>query len=511
MKPKPLRPMRLLCSRAVLLPAFVLLEVSLLVTAIWLLARRWPLLALLLHAMSIAAVLYIVSKHDNPYYKLAWVVLILMVPILGGMIYLLAGNKRLPRRLKRQLIDFYQQNLSPVRMDSGSEPALITLDKYLSSQSLYLKNCTGFAAWQHTACEFFPSGSALFERMLQELETAQKFIFLEYFIISPGLLWDRILAILERKARSGVLVRLMYDDVGTLKSLPGNFAKTLRSKGLEVTVFNPCRVHFNAAMNYRDHRKLCVIDGNIGFCGGANLADEYINRLPRCAHWKDSGVMLKGHGVWNLTLLFLGLWDFSNNAQQDWAAFVPTITCQSDGFVQAFGDSPLDNLYVAESFCLQAISRATKYIYLTTPYLVLGHEMISALGAAALSGVDVRIITPAIPDKWYVHVISRSYYGALLRYGVRIFEYRPGFIHAKQMVSDDITAMVGTTNLDFRSFYLHFECAVCLYGSSAVKNIFDDFRNTLACCREITFGDTRRFPLWQRAMATVLRPFAPLF
>lgn len=503
---------RLLCSRAVLLPAFVLLEAALLFCAIWLMARRSPALALLLHTMSMIAVLYIVSKHDNPYYKLAWVVLILMVPILGGMIYLLMGNKRLPRRLKQQLIAYYQQSLSPMCMDAGSETALMTLDKHLAAQSVYLKNCTGFAAWPHTACEFFPSGSTLFERMCQELEAAEKFIFLEYFIIAPGLLWDRILAILQKKVRAGVLVRLMYDDVGTINRLPRHYEKALRQKGIEVTVFNPCRIHLNASMNYRDHRKLCIIDGNVGFCGGANLADEYINRLPRCAHWKDSGVLLKGHGVWNLTLLFLGLWGFANGEQlQDFSDFVPTVTCQSDGFAQAFGDSPLDNLYVAETFCLQAISRATKYIYITTPYLVLGHEMVLALGTAALSGVDVRIITPGVPDKWYVHTVSRSYYGALLRYGVRIFEYQPGFIHAKQLVSDDITAMVGTTNLDFRSFYLHFECAVCLYGSSAVKSVLSDMQSTLACCREVTFGDTRRYPLWQRAVAAVLRPFAPLF
>ena len=503
---------RLLCSRAVLLPAFVLLEAALLFCAIWLMARRLPALALLLHTLSVTAVLYVVSKHDNPYYKLAWVVLILMVPILGGTIYLLMGNKRLPRRLKRQLVSYYQQSLSPVCMDAGSETALLALDKYLAAQSVYLKNCTGFAAWPNTACEFFPSGSALFERMCQELERAERFIFLEYFIIAPGLLWDRIAAILEEKARAGVLVRLMYDDVGTIKRLPRRFEQTLREKGIEVTVFNPCRVHLNAAMNYRDHRKLCVIDGNVGFCGGANLADEYTNRLPRCAHWKDSGVLLKGHGVWNLTLLFLGLWGFANEQPlEDCAPFVPTVTCRTDGFVQAFGDSPLDNLYVAETFCLQAIARATKYIYITTPYLVLGHEMVLALGTAALSGVDVRIITPGIPDKWYVHVISRSYYGTLLRYGVRIFEYQPGFIHAKQLVSDDITAMVGTTNLDFRSFYLHFECAVCLYGSSVVKSVLSDIRETLPRCREVTFGDTRRYPLWQRALAAVLRPFAPLF
>ncbi|MEA5135889.1 MAG: cardiolipin synthase [Candidatus Fimivivens sp.] len=509
---KPPRLLRLLCCRAVLLPAFVLLESALLFCGVWLLARRSPLLALLLHTMSMLAVLYIVSKHDNPYYKLAWVVLILMVPILGGFIYLIAGNKRLPRRLKQQLVSYYQQSLSTVCMDSGSETSLTSLDEHLALQSMYLKNCTGFAAWQNTTCEFFPSGSALFERMCHELETAEKFIFLEYFIISPGVLWNRILTILEKKVKAGILVRIMFDDVGTINRLPRHYERILREKGIEVTVFNPCRVHINAAMNYRDHRKLCIIDGNVGFCGGANLADEYINRLPRCGHWKDSGVLLKGHGVWNLTLLFLGLWGFSNNERlHDFSLFVPTITCRSDGFVQAFGDSPLDNLYVAETFCLKSIARATKYIYITTPYLVLGHEMISALGSAALSGVDVRIITPAVPDKWYVHTISRSYYASLLRYGVRIFEYQPGFIHAKQLVSDDITAMVGTTNLDFRSFYLHFECAVCLYGCSAIKSILNDVKSTLVCCKEITFDDTQRFPLWQRIIAAVLRPFAPLF
>lgn len=509
---KPPRLMRLLCCRAILLSGFVILEASLLFCVVWLLSQRSPLLALTLHAASFAAVLYIVSKHDNPSYKLAWVVLILIVPLIGGVIYLIAGNKRLPHRLKHRLYDFYRQSLCPICVTSGSEPTLFSLDKHLATQSAYLKNSTGFPSWDHTACEFLASGSVLFERMCAELETAEKFIFLEYFIITPGMLWERILKILEKKCREGILVRLMYDDVGTINTLPSHYEKELRKKGIEVTIFNACRSHINASMNYRDHRKLCIIDGNVGFCGGANIADEYINRLPRCGHWKDSGVLLKGHGVWNLTLLFLGLWGFSNPQQpQDFSRFVPSVTCVNDGFVQAFGDTPLDNLYVAETFCLQTIAHATKYLYLTTPYLVPGHEMISMLGTAALSGVDIRIITPGIPDKWYVHIISRSYYASLLRCGVRIFEYEPGFIHSKQLVSDDLIAMVGTTNMDFRSFYLHFECAVCMYGCSAIKNIRSDIDSTLSCCREITFDDTRRFPLWQRVLATFLRPFAPLF
>ena len=461
--------------------------------------------------LSLLVVVWIVSKWDNPSFKLPWVIMILALPVVGGIFYLLWGNKRLPHKMKRRLTEFYDNTLSKIKVDSGCEIGLEAQDRQLSAMSNYLKYTTGFPAWENTASEFFSLGDEKLPRLLEELEKAEKFILLEYFIISPGLMWDSVLAVLQNRLRAGVEVKILFDDIGCIATLPPRYDEYLRSLGFEVTVFNPYEPHLNMSMNYRDHRKICVIDGNVGFCGGANLADEYINALPRFGHWKDTAVVLKGDGVWNLTLMFLTLWEFSNpDVKIQYGRYVPTVQCRSDGFVQPFGDSPLDNINVAETLYLQAINRATDYLYLTTPYLVLDNEMITALSTAAQSGVDVRLILPGVPDKWYVHLISRSYYSQLIGDGVRIYEYQPGFMHAKELVSDDKIAIVGTTNLDFRSFYLHFECGVGFYLSSMTQKVKRDVLDTLEVCREITSADTAKFPLWQRLIAGVFRLFAPL-
>ncbi|MEG2204550.1 MAG: phospholipase D-like domain-containing protein, partial [Oscillospiraceae bacterium] len=413
--------------------------------------------------------------------------------------------------LKRRIDLFYHANLAHIQMDSGCEFDLERCDPQLAVQSAYLRRVTGFPAWQGTAGEFFPLGDVTFPRMIEELKRAERFILLEYFIISPGIMWEEMLAVLRERRAAGVEIRIMYDDIGTISTLPTGYDRTLRAMGFDVVVFNPYEPHLNMSMNYRDHRKICVIDGNVGFCGGINIADEYINRLPRFGHWKDTAVMLKGEGVWNLTLMFLTLWGFSSPGSRiDYARYIPTVACRSEGFVQPFGDSPLDRLSVSETVYLQMIHRAVDYLYLTTPYRVLDNETIVARPTAAQRGVDVRVITPHIPDKWYVHLVSRSYYRALLHGGVRIFEYQPGFIHAKQMVSDDKIAVVGTANFDFRSLYLHFECGVLFYHSPVVTQVRDDIVQTLSVCQEISPEAAGSLKLWERALAAVLRVIAPL-
>lgn len=505
------KPVRFSTGRATVVTLSILLQLGLLSGSLLLLSRRAYLLALVLRAVSLVVAVWIISKADNPSFKLSWVFLILAAPLLGGIIYLLYGNKRLPRGLRRQIDRFYYAALCGLRVDSGCEPDLRRFDEQLAVQSAFIRRSTGFPAWSGTAGEFFALGDDLYPRLLEELERAERFIFMEYFIIARGSMWDSVLKILRRKRAEGVEIRIMYDDIGCIATLPSGYDKTLREMGFSVTVFNPYRAHLNMSMNYRDHRKLCVIDGNIGFCGGVNIADEYVNRLVRYGHWKDTAVLLRGDGVWNLTLMFLALWGFANAGETiDFQRYIPTLTCPSDGFVQPFGDSPLDSINVAETVYLQIINRASEYLYLTTPYLVPDNELITALGIAAQSGVDVRIITPHIPDKRYMQIISRSYYPVLLRCGVRIFEYEPGFMHAKQMVSDDKVAVVGTANIDFRSLYLHFECGVAFFGAGAVWKVRDDVLSTLNCCREIRAQDAARFPLLRRLLAAALRVVAPL-
>ena len=302
----------------------------------------------------------------------------------------------------------------------------------------------------------------------------------------------------------------MYDDLGSIMTLPVNYDVQLRNAGIQCAVFNPFKPRLNATMNYRDHRKITVIDGNVGFCGGINIADEYINAYEKHGHWKDTGVLLRGDAVWNLTAMFLSLWNFTSPTDKPFEQYRPTIHCESDGYVQPFGDSPLDHINVSEETYMQIINRATRYVYITTPYLILDNEMITALQVAARSGVDVRIVTPHVPDKWLVHQTTQSFYQVLLDAGVRIYEYTPGFVHAKMYVSDDTVAIVGTANMDYRSFYLHFECGVCFFRSSVVQDVRADIEHLLTQCFEIPKDYIRHVRLWKRIVRAFLRLFSPM-
>ena len=327
-------------------------------------------------------------------------------------------------------------------------------------------------------------------------------------------MWDPILAILRRKAAEGVDVRVIYDDLGSIFKLPDGYDKLLESYGIRACVFNPFIPVINLRMNNRDHRKICVIDGHTGFTGGINLADEYINVKELHGHWKDTAIMLRGEAVWSLTVMFLTMWDFIKGEEADFDLYRPQVYQRElppdDGYIQPFADNPLDDEPVGENVYLNMISRAKKYVYITTPYLIPSNEMMTALCNAARSGVDVRIITPHVPDKWYVHMVSRAHYSQLVEAGVRIFEYAPGFIHAKSFVADGLYAVVGTINLDYRSLYLHFECATWMYGASCIQDIYRDFLETEAVSQEITLEQCRAVPFHTRIARNLLKMFAPL-
>ena len=323
-------------------------------------------------------------------------------------------------------------------------------------------------------------------------------------------MWDAILEILKEKVKQGVEVRMIYDDMGCIMTLPYRYDRRLEALGIQCCVFNPFVPVLTSRLNNRDHRKICVIDGHTGFTGGINLADEYINEKEKHGHWKDTAVLLRGQGVQGLTEMFLELWQFTCQVKLHLCDFLPNESFLAPGFVQPYGDSPLDSCNLAENVYMQILNHARDYVYITTPYLILDNEMLSALCLAAQSGVDVRIITPHVPDKWYVHMVTRSYYQQLLSAGVRIFEYTPGFIHAKMFVSDNTTAVVGTTNVDFRSFYLHFECGVAFYLSPMVAQVRDDILKTQNICEEITLQKVRSVRAPVRVLRSLLRAFAPL-
>lgn len=492
--------------RTLLISASVLTQLAAVMACTAISAFYFPVADTALRWLRIAAALYIFSREMPASYKLSWLMLLIFAPRSGAVVYLIGGKMGLSRffgKNRRSHLNFADISKNEAQLFAENDP--------FAPISVFLTRCAEMPPHKNTKCEFFPSGELLFKKLCEQLESAEKFIFMEYFIISNGALWQRIEKILLEKCKNGVEIRLLYDDAGSMNTLPRRFSKKLSDAGIKTAVFNRCRPRLDSAMNYRDHRKICVIDGNIGFCGGANIADEYINRLPRCSHWKDTGTMLRGEGVINLTRLFLRLWNEETGENLSPENFAPTESCISDGVIQPFGDSPLDDLYIAESICAMSAMRANRYIYITTPYLIPDDETVSALCRAAMSGVDVRLILPAVPDKKCVHLVSRGNYPVLLRHGVKIYEYTPGFIHCKQLVCDDSFAMVGTANMDHRSFFLHYEAAVCIFGGRTPEKIRQDIEAALRCCREITDSDIERLTLPKKLFRLILKLFSPLF
>lgn len=463
-----------------------------------------------LQLASLTVVLWIICKPDNPSYKLAWCVPILLFPLFGGLFYLIFGNKSLNKKLQMKITEYANNQLHHFDHDEKVCLELQERNPQLYRQAEYIAHISGFPVCKNTQMSYYPLGEDKWTALMDELKKAKKFIFMEYFIIQRGRMWDPIFEILKQKATEGVEVKFMYDDLGSIQTIPTSYDKVMREAGIEVTVFNPFRPRLSGVLNYRDHRKITVIDGNVGFCGGINLADEYINAYEKHGHWKDTAVLLRGDAVRSLTLMFSHLWEFSNDKKLELERYMPTEHCECDGYVQPFGDSPIDNFNVAENAYMQMINCAKKYIYITTPYLILDNEMITALTLAAQSGIDVRIITPHVADKWFVHMVTQANYQQLVECGVRIFEYTPGFIHAKMMVCDDEAAIVGTTNMDYRSFYLHFECGVTFYYSSIVDVVKQDILKTLEVCEEITGAKILNIGRTHRLTRAILRAFAPL-
>ena len=506
--------LRLLFHRLVLVGAAILAQLAILLVMLLRFQEYFVYFYAVSIAVSVAAVLYIISNRSNPAYKIAWIIPIMLVPVFGGVIYLVLGGNRVSPRERRRMTEL-GRNLGDIG-PAAPEPAknLREFSGDAANQSEYIRRTTGSPAFRNTSVEYLPLGEVKFARMLEELEKAEHYIFLEYFIIQEGKMWDPILEILERKAQAGLDVRVMYDDFGCMLTLPAPYKRTLEQKGIQCCVFNPFLPVLSSRFNNRDHRKICVIDGYTGFTGGVNLADEYINAYPKLGHWKDTAVLIKGDAVWSLTLMFLSMWDYVRGTREDYAAYHPRRyqkePVESDGFVQPYTDSPLDDEPVGETVYLNLINKADRYVYITTPYLIISSEMLTALRTAAKSGVDVRLITPHIPDKWYVHALTRAYYESLIEAGVRVYEYTPGFIHAKTFTVDDEYGVVGTINLDFRSLYLHFECAAWMYRCSCIPKMREDFLATLEKSQEITLDQCRDVNIFVRLIRSILRVFAPL-
>lgn len=502
-------------GRAAFVALSVLLQVGWILGFSLYLTRYYAVIQLASSLLALLVVFTVYGRNMNSAFRLSWIILILLFPVLGTCLYLLFGQSVAVWPLRHRLRGA-DRALDPARqleVESG-RPVTDTLQAAapdLAGQVKYLQNTAGYPVYHNTEVRFYGDTNEALEAQQEALRSAQHFIFMEYHAIEDSTAWHSLEDILVERAAAGVDVRVFYDDVGSMGFISPPFAQRLRAHGIQCRVFNPLVPAMNIIMNNRDHRKITVVDGKIGFTGGYNLADEYFNLTHPYGTWKDTGLRLEGDAVRGLTLIFLQMWGATQKEPIDPAPFLPPVQtiCRSDAVVVPYADNPLDEEPVGENVYINLITHADQYVWLTTPYLIISDEMQRALTLAARRGVDVRIVTPGIPDKKMVYRVTRSHYARLAAHGVRIFEYTPGFIHAKQAVADDKAAVVGTINLDYRSLYLHFENACWFSGCEAVKDVQKDFVDLYAQSREVTDQYKVR-SVAVRGVDCLLRMFSPL-
>ena len=456
---------------------------------------------------SIMALAVVNNHHQNPSIKLTWVVLILAVPIFAIPLYFFV-NMEMGHRLAHHRHEEIKAKTAP--LSKQDQTALSQLPGGSQELASYMWDQGDFPVCRNTAATYYPLGDDVFQELLDQLEKAEHFIFLEYFIIEEGYMWGRILRILEQKVQEGVEVRVLYDGTCAVALLPYSYPKQLEAIGIRCKMFAPLRPLVSTHYNNRDHRKILVIDGKVAFTGGINLADEYINRKVRYGHWKDNAILIRGEAVRSFTLMFLQMWNTECWKLEDCAPYLKVFPAEGQGLYIPYGSCPYDSERLAEMVYMDLIDRARRYVHIMTPYLVIDNEMATALTFAAKRGVDVSLILPHIPDKKYMFALAKTYYPQLLEAGVRIFEYTPGFVHSKLLVSDGCRAVVGTINFDYRSLYLHFECGVYMEDAPAVNQVEQDFLDTLTKCQEATLAQWKSRSLGSRLTGYVLRLFAPL-
>ena len=492
---------------AVLITLFEVLAVISIVAAF---CYYVPYFYLAAWATEIFCVIRIIASDDNPDYKVPWLLFVLIIPIAGFMLYFMFYSRTLQKRFIKRLNAMknhsYKKDDNKIFNElQGENPTAFT-------QAKMLCNISEAHLFSNTKQEYFPLGENMMTRLLSDLENAQKFIYMEYFIIEEGKFWNSILDILKKKAECGVEVKVLYDDIGCMSTLPGDYHKTLKSYGIEATPFSRLKGNADSEFNNRSHRKITVIDGKIGYTGGVNIADEYINEVERFGHWKDTAIRLEGEAVWELTKLFLV--DFGINVRKMPTVrddLYPKTEISEQGYVIPFGDgpNPIYKRRVGKSIIQNMLASATRYAYMTSPYLIIDNDLCTDLENAALKGVDVRIIVPHIPDKKLVFSMTQSFYPRLMAAGVKIYEYEPGFIHAKSYLVDDEYAMIGTINLDYRSLVHHFENGVWMYKCEAITDLKKDLEETLSKSIEVT-PDMLKTNLLKRFIRAVVRIFAPM-
>ncbi|MDD3368747.1 MAG: cardiolipin synthase [Lachnospiraceae bacterium] len=516
-------------SRAMVTILLVLLQLFVTVIGFLWLGQYFPYLLYGMAIVGYMLVIFIINSDDNPNFKLTWIIPICIFPMLGALLYLYihlnVGSIGLRKKMLDQRLAFrkYYKQSHTTEKNAFKNPELKTLSSYLRFAGNYpvYENCTA---------KYFPLGDDLYPDLIAELEKAKHFIFMEYFIIAKGSVWDGVLDVLKRKAAEGVEIRVLYDGTNMLINLPGKYQKQLEQYGIKAKIFSPIMPLLSTHQNNRDHRKICVIDGRVGYNGGINLADEYMNRIERFGHWKDCAVKVAGPAVNSYTVMFLQMWNVAKadiepedaagkQQPEDYNQYLKIeeqeaadqdLTMRKGGFVIPYADEPMDGELSAENVYKFILNTATDYVHIMTPYFIVDDGMVNALTFAAKRGVDVKLIVPHIPDKKTIFSISRTFYPTLLNAGVGIYEYTPGFVHSKVFVSDHEKAVVGSVNLDYRSFYHHFENATYFHENPVIQDIEDDFRNTLGKCQRVDMMYYKSIPLLERSIGRVCRLFGPL-
>ena len=505
-----------LFSRFVLTVLFLVLQIVLFWWIFRYLNNRYAsALLYLLNVLAAIVIVGIVNSDQNPAFKLIWMVPLCLVPAFGVMVYLFIRinpsrfgmAKGLEYRIRESQRYLRENRDVTEKLEKNGEP--------IRGLARYIQRFNGFPIYDNTRTTYFSSGEAVFDDMLEAIRSAKDFIFLEYFIVNPGIVWSAFLEALEEKAAEGVEIRFLYDGFNSILTLPHGYAKKLSAKGIRTKVFAPVIPLLSSHQNNRDHRKILVVDGKIAYTGGVNLADEYMNIIERFGYWKDTVIKLEGDAVKSFSAMFLQMWNMTEKPEikEDYARFLLHPTQErfpGEGYVMPYNDSPSNGLDIAEEVYLDVLNNAKEYVYIMTPYFVPENEIITALCFAAQRGVDVRLMMPHIPDKRIVFDIAHTYYPQLIMAGVKIYEFTPGFVHAKSFVSDDNVAVIGSINLDFRSLYEHYECAVFLYKCKAVRDAKEDFLNTQTSCMRFGIEACKRYPLRHRLVGQVFRIFGPL-
>ena len=504
---------RIIFSRTGFILLLILIQLGLFIVTTNLLQSYALFINGTLRVVGVVVLIYIINAEGNPAFKMTWMLCVMAFPAVGTLFYIYVktqvGVRWMGKRLATLKIEtdpYMMQDMDVVDALRASKPANANL-------AYYLAHHMGFPTYRNTEVTYFPLGEDKFEALVPELKKARKYIFMEYFIVEGGEMWDEVRHILEEKVAEGVEVRFMYDGMCSISKLPSDYPWYLRRRGIRCKVFNPINPIVSTIQNNRDHRKICVIDGKVGFTGGVNLADEYINRRERFGHWKDTAIMLEGDAVQSLTIMFLQMWNIDEKKSDAYEKYLYPSRKPfdpKDGYVLPYGDTPYDNETVGEEVYFHILNHAKEYVHIMTPYLILDNEMIKTLARVAKSGMEVIIIMPHIPDKPYAFAVAKTYYKELIEAGVRIYEYTPGFVHAKIFVSDDDTATVGTINLDYRSLYLHFEDGVFIYNNPVVADIERDFQETLKKCHFVTMKEVQERSVKEKIEGQVLRLFAPL-